>query len=59
VSYTLEGEDVLEIDHRTGDQDETIELKPGKTITRDWVPVQPITARPTQPKGREPKTVDK
>ena len=39
-------------------EDGPIELQPGKSVTRDWVPVQPMTARPTKPRGRAPRTVD-
>ena len=55
VTYALDADSPLEIAHRSGSDEEVIELKPGKPVTRSWTPVQPLTPRPTQPPGREPK----
>jgi alpha,alpha-trehalose phosphorylase len=55
VTYTLHGDDPIEITHCSGDDAEHVKLKPGKATTRKWKPVTPLTERPSQPPGREPR----
>jgi alpha,alpha-trehalose phosphorylase len=54
VAYSLEGDSPLEITHCSGRSEDVLELKPGKTVTRRWKAVRPLTPRPRQPVGREP-----
>ncbi|HZC72588.1 MAG TPA: glycosyl hydrolase family 65 protein [Jatrophihabitans sp.] len=57
VSYLLEGEEPLQITHRSGGRSDELTLRPGKAVTRRWRQVKPLTPRPSQPRGREPVTV--
>ena len=55
VTYTLHGDEAIEITHCSRDDREDVKLKPGKATTRKWWPVKPLTDAPLQPPGREPR----
>ena len=55
VTYTLHGDEAMEVTHRSRDEEEHVKLKPGKATTRKWAPVRTRTERPEQPPGREPR----
>ncbi len=56
VEYALDGEDPLEFTHCSAARREEITLQPGKSVARKWRPVRPLTPRPSQPPGREPRS---
>jgi alpha,alpha-trehalose phosphorylase len=57
VEYSLDGDESLHFTHCSGARREEIILDPGKAIHRKWRAVRPRTARPSQPPGREPRSV--
>jgi alpha,alpha-trehalose phosphorylase len=57
VTYALDGTAPIVFTHCSGNREDEIELAPGKSVTRKWRPVRPRTPRPTQPAGREPKSL--
>jgi alpha,alpha-trehalose phosphorylase len=54
VTYSVEGEGMLEITHCSGRRQDVLQIQPGKPVTRKWKAVRPLTPRPSQPAGREP-----
>ena len=58
VEYHLEGDEPLTFTHASGGRTEDVTLKPGKRVTRKWRPVKPRTPRPSQPVGREPRSLE-
>jgi alpha,alpha-trehalose phosphorylase len=56
VEYHLEGSEPIVFTHCSGRRTDEVTLKPGKSITRRWQAVKPLTARPSQPPGREPRS---
>ncbi len=57
VTYSVHGERPVEIRHCSRDRHEDLTVRPGKPVRRRWAAVKPSTPRPTQPPGREPRTV--
>jgi trehalose/maltose hydrolase-like predicted phosphorylase len=57
VEYRLEGDRPLELTHCSGTRTDVVTVRPGKTVTRKWKAVKPLTPRPSQPPGREPMSV--
>ncbi len=55
VTYTLDGDDAVQILHRSRDKEERLTLRPGRSVKKRWAPVEPLTPRPAQPPGREPR----
>jgi alpha,alpha-trehalose phosphorylase len=55
VTYTLNGDHPVVITHCSGRREDEIQLKPGKTVTRKWRSVRPLTPAPSPPPGREPR----
>jgi hypothetical protein len=58
VTYSLAGDEPLEITHRSGRSEDVLTLRPGRSVSRRWKPVKPRTPRPAQPPGREPHGLD-
>jgi len=54
VRYSLEGDEPFEVTHCSGRREDVVRLRPGQPVTRKWKAVRPLTARPSQPPGREP-----
>jgi alpha,alpha-trehalose phosphorylase len=57
VEYHLEGDEPLTFTHASGERLDDVTVRPGKRVTRRWRPVKPRTPRPTQPVGREPRSL--
>jgi alpha,alpha-trehalose phosphorylase len=57
VEYRLEGDGPLTLTHASGDRLDEITIRPDKPVSRRWRPVKPRTPRPTQPAGREPRSL--
>jgi alpha,alpha-trehalose phosphorylase len=57
VEYRLEGERPITFVHCSGDRRETVTLRGGKAVRRKWRAVKPRTPRPSQPAGREPRSL--
>jgi alpha,alpha-trehalose phosphorylase len=55
VTYSLDGDDPVELVHCSGRKREEITVHPGKPVSRRWTAVRPLTPRPAQPPGREPQ----
>jgi len=55
VTYTLDGAESVQVTHRSRDKAEDVTLKPGKPVKRRWARVKPLSPRPPQPVGREPR----
>jgi alpha,alpha-trehalose phosphorylase len=57
VEYYLEGDEPLTLTHASGERTDEVIIRPGKRVTRKWRAVKPRTPRPTQPTGREPRSL--
>ena len=57
VEYQLDGDAPLTLTHASGERTEDITVRPGKRVSRKWRAVKPRTPRPTQPVGREPRSL--
>jgi alpha,alpha-trehalose phosphorylase len=55
VEYSVDGTEPVPVTHCTGRSTDAIVIKPGKTVTRRWKAVRPLTPRPEQPPGRKPQ----
>jgi alpha,alpha-trehalose phosphorylase len=55
VTYELAGDQPIVLTHCSGRRTEQVQVKPGKSVTRRWRPVKPITKAPSPPPGREPR----
>jgi alpha,alpha-trehalose phosphorylase len=55
VTYSLDGDEPVELKHCSRDRSEVLTVAPGKPVKRRWAAVKPLTPRPTQPVGREPR----
>jgi alpha,alpha-trehalose phosphorylase len=58
VEYQLEGDEPVEFVHCSGSRRDQITLRPGRSVSRKWRAVQPSGPRPSQPPGREPRSLD-
>jgi alpha,alpha-trehalose phosphorylase len=56
VRYAVHGTAPVSIRHCSGKRADEITVRPGKPVTRKWRAVRPLTPRPTQPAGREPRS---
>ena len=55
VTYSVVGDQAVELTHCSRDKSEVVTVRPGKPVRRRWRAVHPITPRPSQPAGREPR----
>jgi alpha,alpha-trehalose phosphorylase len=58
VTYSVEGDAPVTVVHCSGRRSDEVTLRPGRSVTRRWRPVKPLTPRPSQPPGREPWSTD-
>jgi alpha,alpha-trehalose phosphorylase len=56
VEYSVDGTDAVELTHCSGKRRDDLTVKPGRPVTRKWRAVRPLTPRPEQPAGREPRS---
>ena len=55
VSYSIDGDAAVQLTHCSRDKEESVTVKPGKSVSRRWSRVKPLTPRPSQPAGRAPR----
>jgi trehalose/maltose hydrolase-like predicted phosphorylase len=58
VEYHLEGDEPVTLVHCSAERCDEITLRPGKKVSRKWRAVKARTARPEQPAGRAPRSLE-
>jgi alpha,alpha-trehalose phosphorylase len=57
VTYSVDGDEPVVLIHCSAARRTELTVRPGKSVTRKWRAVRPMTARPSQPPGRAPRSI--